>query len=136
MPSLAVTVEQVQRLLDETPFTRDLGLRISSLADGECILDIPFQPSFERPDRIINGGVYMIAADVAMWIAIMTRLGIEKRTVTTNMQTAFLSSAVERDIRCRARVLKMGSRLIYGDAECSTPDGKRLTHHTMTYARL
>ncbi len=133
---LAISVEQAQQLLTTAPFTADLGLRVHSLTDGECTLDVPFNPRTERPDRIINGGVYMIAADVAMWFAIMTRLGLEQRTVTTNMQTAFLNAAIEEDIRCNARVLKWGSRLLYGEAECTNPSGKLLTHHTMTYIKI
>ncbi|MGB8645208.1 MAG: PaaI family thioesterase [Anaerolineae bacterium] len=134
--SLAITVDQAQELLDRTPFTRELGLHVVSLADGECVLDIPFDPRTERPDHIINGGVYMTAADVTMWLAIMTRLGLAQRTVTTNMETAFLSAAIKENIRCTARVFKWGSRLVYGTAECANKSGKLLTHHTLTYIRL
>ncbi len=133
---LAITVDQAQQLLNSTPFTRDLGLHVHYLADGECVLDVPFDPRTERPDHIINGGVYMTAADVTMWLAIMTRLGLGQRTVTTNMETAFLSAAIGEEVRCTARVLKWGSRLVYGTAECANKKGKLLTHHTMTYIRL
>lgn len=38
-------------------------------------------------------------------------------------------------LRCRARVLKLGRRLVYGVAECLAGD-RLLTHHTLTYARM
>lgn len=38
------------------------------------------------------------------------------------------------DFRCRATVLKLGKRLIYGVAACLGTRGV-LTHHTLTYVR-
>jgi len=37
----------------------------------------------------------MAAADVAMWLAIMTRLGTAEVAVTAEMKTNFLSGAME-----------------------------------------
>ncbi len=51
------------------------------------------------------------------------------------MKTNFLSSAREEDFRCHAKVLKLGRRLVYGVAECTTLEGKLLTHNTITYIR-
>ncbi len=134
--SLAITVSQAEQLLRETPFTQSYDFRLHLLSEGECVLDVPFQQKFERPDKIINGSVYMTAADVAMWLAIMTRLGMNERAVTTDMHTSFLDGAIKEDIRCTARVLKLGKRLIYGTAECTSSRGKLLTTHTLTYIRL
>ncbi len=135
MTKLALTPTEAEQLLHETPFTRGYGFRLRSLSDGECVLEVPFQASFERPDKIINGGVYMVAADVATWLAILTRIGLHERAVTADMQTSFVNGAKREDVRCGARVLKVGRRLIYAIAECTTPEGKLLTHHTLTYVR-
>ena len=71
---LAVSIDELQRLLDETAFTRQLGLRVAGLADGECTLEAPFREEFERPGGVVSGQVFMTTADVAMWLAIKTRL--------------------------------------------------------------
>jgi uncharacterized protein (TIGR00369 family) len=133
--TLALTIEEAERLLKETPFTRSYGFRVQSLSEGECVMNVPFQKSFERPDGLINGGVYMVAADVALWLAILARIGIHERAVTADLQTSFVNGAREEDVRCTARVLKFGKRLIYGAAECANPEGKLLTHHSLTYIR-
>ena len=39
---LPVTREELQKLLSEYAFTRNLGLAVHSLADGECTLHVPF----------------------------------------------------------------------------------------------
>src|SRR5881409_2327575 len=77
----------------------------------------------------------MAAADVAMWLAILTRLGAGDGSVTASLNTAFLGAARKESFSCTARVLKLGRRLIHGVAECVTADGRLLTHHTVTYMR-
>jgi acyl-coenzyme A thioesterase PaaI-like protein len=51
------------------------------------------------------------------------------------MTTAFLNPGRQEDFFCTAKILKLGTRLIYGTAECVTDEKKLLTHHTMTYIR-
>ena len=137
MSELAVSAAELQELLEGTAFTRRLGVRVESLEDGVCTLLVPFQPVFERPGGIVAGEIYMSSADVAFWCATKTRLGLADGSTTTNLETAFLAPARQEPILCRARVLKWGRRLVYGDAECrSVESGKLLTHHTLTYMRF
>jgi uncharacterized protein (TIGR00369 family) len=133
--TLAVTEPELVHLLAEVPFTRSYGFRLQSIGDGECALYVLFQPMFERPGGVVSGQVFMAAADVAMWLAIMTRLGKGDGAVTAEMKTNFLRGAKQEDFVCRARLLKLGRRLIYGVAECVTGGGNLLTHHTITYIR-
>src|SRR5262249_8823709 len=126
---LAATESQLQQILAEVAFTRNFGFRLHSIGDGECALSVPFQPAFERPGGIVGGLVSMAAADVAMWLAIMTRLGMSEAAVTAEMKTNFLNGAREEDFLCRAKILKLGKRLVFGTAECVNVEGKLLTHH-------
>jgi len=131
----AVSKPELQRLLTDLPFVRNYGLRVHSISPGECVLSVPFQQAFERPGGIVSGLVFMAAADVAMWLAIKTLLGSDDGCVTVEMKTSFLAAAKEQDFRCRAKILKLGKRLVYGVAECVSLDRKLLTHHTLTYIR-
>jgi len=133
--ALAVTDTELRALLADVPFTRAYGFALAAIADGECTIHVPFQKAFERPGGIVSGQVFMAAADVAMWLAIMTKLGATDPSVTAEMTTAFLGSAKEEAFRCTARVLKLGRRLVYGVAESVGADGTLLAHHTVTYAR-
>jgi acyl-coenzyme A thioesterase PaaI-like protein len=130
-----VTEAELRRVLDDAPFTRMYRFGLHSFADGECTLQVPFQPLFERPGGIVSGPLFMAAADVAMWLAIMTRLGVADRSVTSAMTTAFLGAARRESFRCTARIVKLGRRIVYGLADTTTTDGRLLTHHSLTYAR-
>jgi acyl-coenzyme A thioesterase PaaI-like protein len=130
----SVTLDALNALLAAHEFTRKPGFRVTGLGAGECELAAPYSPEYERPGGIVSGQLYMHAADVAFWLAIKTRLGLEDGSVTSGMTTAFLGSARREGFSCRARLLRVGQRLIYGEAECSA-GGRLLTHHTLTYAR-
>jgi acyl-coenzyme A thioesterase PaaI-like protein len=132
---LACSEEELRQLLEEVVFTRNFGFVLHAIADGECSIDVAFQEAFERPGGMVSGQVFMAAADVAMWLAIKTRLGLGDASVTAEMKTNFLGGAKRSGFRCTARVLKFGRRLVYGVAECVGVDGKLLTHHTVTYIR-
>jgi uncharacterized protein (TIGR00369 family) len=134
--ALQVTDPELRHLLSQTAFIRQYGFELESFGDGECTLLAPFQKEFERPGGIVGGQIFMAAADVTMWLAIMTKLGVAADgAVTAEMKTNFLSGAREEDFLCRAHILKLGRRLVYGVAECKNRTGKLLTHHTITYIR-
>ena len=134
-PAPAITKEDLSQALASAPFATVYGFEIASFGVGECSIRVPFQSALERPGGIVSGPAFMAAADVAMWLAIKTRLGLADGSVTVEMKTNFLASAKQEDFSCTARILKCGQRLIYGVAECLSADGKLLTHHTLTYIR-
>jgi uncharacterized protein (TIGR00369 family) len=132
---LRASAAELNELLESQEFTRRMGLRVTWIGDGECELEVPYRREHDRPGGIVSGQVPMHAADVAFWLAIKTRLGLDDASVTSSLTTAFLGSARREALSCRARVLKLGGRLIYGSAECSAGD-RMVTHHTLTYARM
>jgi len=132
--ALAVTGDELSSILTGSPFAKIYNLRLDSFRSGECTLVVPFEEALERPGGIVSGSVLMTAADVAMWLAIMTRIGKDAMTLTTGMTTAFLKSARREDVHCKAQVLKLGRKLVYGVAECTAHGGSLISHHTITYA--
>jgi uncharacterized protein (TIGR00369 family) len=112
--NLACSPEELNGLLEEVAFMRNLGLRLDSIADGACSIEVPFQEAFERPGGLVSGHVFMAAADVAKWLAIKTKLGMADASVTAEMKTNFLGAARREGFHCKASILKLGRRLIYG----------------------
>jgi uncharacterized protein (TIGR00369 family) len=131
--SLAANEDQLRSLMAQAVFAQHF--RLASVGEGVCTLHVPFQQALERPGGLVGGPAFMAAADVAMWLAIATRLGPDDASVTADLKTTFLGAARREDFFCTARILKLGRRLIYGVAECVTAEGRLLTHHTVTYAR-
>jgi uncharacterized protein (TIGR00369 family) len=128
--------EELKNILAQTPFGKLYNFKLVSHGDGHCAIKVPFSKDIERPGGIVAGPVYFACVDVAMWLAIMTELGTKVQTVTTELNSTFLSSAKEEDIIGSATVLKLGRTQIFGSAECRSISGKLLTYHTISYARI
>ena len=105
----------------------------AAITAGSCTVEAPHLPHLDRPGGIVSGVVFMTAADVAMWLAIKTLRGIDDPSVTSHMQTQFLRSARNEGFSCKAVVLRLGRRSIFGTAECLSASGQLLAHHTLTY---
>jgi acyl-coenzyme A thioesterase PaaI-like protein len=131
---MQASLEELAALLADSAFLKPFGFVIESCASGECTVRVPHAVSLERPGGILSGITIMGAADVSMWLAIMTQRGTAEQWVTTDMKTSFLSSARGTDVLCSARVLKLGKRTAYGTAECRGLNGDLLAHHVLSYA--
>jgi acyl-coenzyme A thioesterase PaaI-like protein len=129
------SVAELNGVLEQTAFLAPYSFTVQACAPGECILRVPFAQSLERPGGIVSGMTLMGAADVAMWLAIMTLRGTQEHWVTSDMKTAFLRSGRKEEFVCTARVLKLGRRSAYGTAECSGQSSGLLAHHVLTYMK-
>ena len=69
-----------------------------------------------RPGGTVSGPAMFGLADVAMYLAILSRIGPIALAVTTNCSIDFMRKpAAGRDLRAEARVLKLGKTLAVGD---------------------
>lgn len=135
MTSLAASQPELEAVLARAGFLAGYGLQVQACAAGECELLVPFKVELERPGGFVSGMVIMGAADVAMWLAIMTRQGTEQTWVTSDMKTAFLRSAVREAIVCKAQVLRLGRRTAYGTVETHGATSGLLAHHVVSYVK-
>ena len=82
------TLAELAEVLERTAFLKPYGFRVESFATGTCTLRVPFNAALERPGGIVSGMTLMGAADVAMWLAIMTLRGTREHWVTSDMKRA------------------------------------------------
>lgn len=137
MSEAVVSLEALNGIIEDTPFLRSYRTRVERCALGECEVVLPYSEDLERPDGLISGMSIMGLADVAMWLAIMTSRGMDERWVTSDMTSGFLRGGRAEDIACVARLLRIGSRSIYGVAECrGMTSGDLLSHHAMRWAKV
>jgi uncharacterized protein (TIGR00369 family) len=80
----------------------------------------------------------MAAADTAMVLAIMTKLGGFRPMTTVQLQTSFLRPVSGTSGACRvvARVLRMGRNLVFGEVQVINADDELAAHATTTYTLL
>ena len=93
-------------------------------------------PGELRPGGTVSGPVLMAVADVALYVAILGRIGIVPLTVTTSLTINFLRKpSAERDIVGVCRLMKVGRTLAVGEVHLYS-DGldAPVAHVVGTYA--
>ncbi len=101
----------VQRLL-HAGLPRAAGLQVTELAPGRATIRMAVDATMVRPGGTLSGPMMFAAADSAMYAVILGHLGAELLAVTTDTNIHFLRRPEMRDIEARARILKLGRRLV------------------------
>jgi uncharacterized protein (TIGR00369 family) len=120
------------------PWVRDLDLRVIEARAGEVTLALPVTSRHVHEGGVLCGQTMMAAADTAMVLAVMTRLGGFKPMTTVQLQTSFLRqvAGTSGSARVVARVLRMGRSLVFGEVQILNADDELAAHATTTYALL
>lgn len=137
--SKPVSLESLRASLDEwfAPWVQDLGLQIVAFADGEATLLLPQNARLSRIGGMVCGQALMAAADTAMVLAIVTRLGHSRPMTTVQLNTSFLKPLSNQGARVTARVIRAGKSLVFGEIDiCGERDGQSVCRASTTYALL
>ena len=121
------------------PWVQLLDLQVVDAREGEVVLTLPITPRHVNEGGGVSGQTLMAAADTAMVLAIMTRLGGFKPMTTVQLNTSFLRPISGQDGTARVvgRVLRMGKNLVFGEVHISSSaNGEVAAHATTTYALL
>jgi len=115
-----------------------LDLRVLEARAGEVVLALPVTREHVHAGGVLCGQTMMAAADTAMVLAIMTKLGGFRPMTTVQLQTSFLRpvSGTSGACRVRARVLRMGGKLVFGEVQVINADDELAAHATTTYTLL
>jgi acyl-coenzyme A thioesterase PaaI-like protein len=89
-----------------------------------------------RPGGTVAGPVMMEVADVALYVAILARIGIVPLVVTTNMSINFLRKpAADRDIIGVCTLMKVGKSLAIGEVSLYSEGNEAPVAHAVgTYS--
>jgi uncharacterized protein (TIGR00369 family) len=136
----ALDIETLQRALAGivAEWVRELELRVLEARPGEVVLELPVGARHVHAGGVLCGQTMMAAADTAMVLAVMTRLGGFKPMTTVQLQTSFLRPVpgTSGAARVIARVLRMGRSLVFGEIHILNAGGELAAHTTTTYALL
>lgn len=99
-------------------------------------LRMPVADRHLRPGGTVSGPSMFALADVALYLAILSRLGPVALAVTTNCAIDFMRKpAAGRDLRADARILKLGRSLVVGDVMIfSEGQAGAVARASLTYA--
>ena len=140
-----MSADALQQMLHDDIFAgyvQTLGLRVIEVHDSEVVLALPVVPHLVHVGGVVCGQALMAAADSAMVLAISCQLGGFRPMTTVQLQTSFLrpipgpAAGKPTEARIKARVLRAGKNLVFGEIETLDSTGRLAAHSTTTYALL
>jgi len=110
--------------------------QIDALQPDQIVVRLKVAPRHLRPGGTVSGPTMFALADVAIYLAILARLGPVALAVTTSAHVDFMRKpAADTDLIATARLLKLGRNLAVGDVLISAEGGSQpMAHASMTYA--
>lgn len=88
-----------------------------------------------RPGGTISGPTMFSLADVALYVAVLGRIGRVALAVTTNLNINFLRKPPAADLIGEASLLKLGKRLAVGEVSIlSAVEDELVAHAVGTYS--
>ncbi len=126
-------VEIADFLRGEFPQTR---CAVEAVGDGTSTVSHEISVHELRPGGTVSGPVLMAVADMALYVAILGKLGIIPLAVTTSLTINFLRRpAADRAILGKCNLLKVGHSLVVGDvALYSRGQDEIVAHAVGTYS--
>lgn len=125
--------EMAAFLLREFPQTR---VTVESIAADKIVVGHEITAAELRPGGTVSGPVMMTVADVALYVAILSKIGLVPLTVTTSLSINFLRKPqADRRLLGRCRLMKLGKSLAVGEVWIHSEGvDEPVAHATGTYS--
>ncbi|WP_305857570.1 PaaI family thioesterase [Balneatrix alpica] len=131
-----MSLEQLQAFFQEHfPQGHQYGYP-EALGAGWARLRLQVDDDHLRPGGTVSGPSMMGLADVALYAALLSRIGPVALAVTTSLNINFLRKPKAGvDLLAEAKMLKVGKRLAVGEVLLySEGDDEPVAHATLTYS--
>jgi uncharacterized protein (TIGR00369 family) len=129
--------ERLFALIDDAPFVRHMGMRITELALGRATFEMTAADFRLQPFGVVHGGNIATLIDTAtFWACFLTMDSDDDGLATVDLKLNYLAPARLEALRCVGTLIKAGKTLSYAQAEVTGPDGRLIAHGTSTLMRL
>jgi uncharacterized protein (TIGR00369 family) len=124
-----------------SPFVELIGGRMEEWREGYVRMSLDLEEHHTNPNGVMHGGVVTTLMDEALGGVIASVRGLETMFAaphaTVEMNASFLAGARPGDrIVVEARVLRVGRRVAFGEAEARRGDGELVAKGRMTFVIL
>lgn len=135
LPELKMTAAELSAFLARD-FAQVADDFVVEAAADELVLRLKVGEGHLRPGGTVSGPTMFALADVAIYLAILSRIGPVALAVTTNASIDFMRKPeAGRDLIARARILKLGRVLAVGDVLIWSDGGEApVARASMTYS--
>lgn len=129
--------ERLFALVNDAPFVRHMGMRITDLAWGRATVEMEAAEFRMQPLGVVHGGNIATLIDTAtFWACFLSMDSDEDGLASVDLKLNYLAPARVESFRCTGTLIKAGKTISYAEAEVLTPDDRLIAHGTSTLMRL
>ena len=131
-----MTIEQLHDLMMREFPQMAKNFDVTEVRDDGATVRMFIDNSHLRPGGTVSGPTMFALADVALYLAILSRIGEVPLAVTTNASIDFMRKPeAGRDLLAECRILKLGRVLAVGDVLIRSDGGAApVARCSMTYS--
>jgi uncharacterized protein (TIGR00369 family) len=115
-------------------FHRLIGVQLDDAHPGEVDVSLQIEPRHLNLQGLLHGGLIATLADIAMGLAVRTKLEPGTRHVTVALDMQYLSAARNGRVSAKGRVVRAGQQIAQADADVLDAQGKLLARARSTVA--
>ena len=125
----------VRLLAEHMPQVAKAGIEVPVLRPGFCRVRLPVGEDDLRAGGTLSGPTMFTLADLALYGAVLSRIGAVALAVTSTMTITFLRKPAPRPLLAEARIIRLGRRTAYGEILLfSEGEAEPVAHATGSYA--
>jgi uncharacterized protein (TIGR00369 family) len=117
-----------------SPFHASMGISVEAVRDGEVDLRLEARPDQLNLQGTVHGGVLATLADTAAGLAVRSAIPAGSRHVSVTLDMQFLAPAERGSLLATGRVVRLGRRLAFAEAEVTDAVGAPLARAHVTVA--
>lgn len=127
--------ELMDFLRREFPQSRPDRYRIEAVGEGRLVMRFTATAEDLRPGDTVSGPTLMEAADMGMYLALLSVIGPVALAVTTSLNINFLRRPRAGELVVETILLKVGQQLAVGEVAIRAPQSSDvIAHATATYS--
>jgi uncharacterized protein (TIGR00369 family) len=123
-------------VFESIPFVKLLGMKLIDLQPGTATLTLAMRDELRQPSRLMHGGAIASLIDTATAFAVATTFEKGDSAATVDLTVHYLRPVTEGSVRCEAKILRAGKRLITVSAEVFHEGGKLIATALSTYSKI
>ena len=131
MEASGSSVTAVKRWIEESPYSRFLGMEAAPIEEGAVTLVLPYADENSNPGKALHGGCAASLGAVGAQAVARVALGADSGPFHTfGLQVNYLAAAIGETVIARARLLRAGKELCFAEVDVATEAGKPIAHVT------
>ena len=127
--------EHLRELISTQPYLKLLGIELIDAGPGWVHEKLPVSEKLLQP-AVVHGGAIYSLADTGTAHAVLTLIYPAEWVTTVEQKINFLRPVKSGNLLCHSRVLHLGKRIGYCEAEVKSESGELIAKSTATMMRL